>query len=176
MSVRSFWYNSNDTKRNPWVMCVHIAQLRNHPAIYTFPFTLQLCYKLLGILQRVTKCQKVYISIDDELQKFYNVNLALYRSHGFPPYTKLFKELAYLSLTTNHPLLICTSGEDRMKKILVGILEVHPPSPLNILFPLFGVSLLIYSCHFCKVIICEILRLWYSDPLYHHNISFYNSH
>ena len=32
--------------------CVHIAQLMTHPAVYTLPFTLQLCYKPLGILQR----------------------------------------------------------------------------------------------------------------------------
>ena len=42
--------------------CVHIAQLMTHPAIYTLPFTLQLCYKPLGIPQRVTKSQKVHIS------------------------------------------------------------------------------------------------------------------
>ena len=42
--------------------CVHIAQLVTHPAFYTFPFTLQLCYKPLGILPRVTKSQKVHIS------------------------------------------------------------------------------------------------------------------
>ena len=49
--------------------CVHIAQLMTHPAIYTLPFTLQLCYKPLGILQRVTKSQKVHISSHDVLQK-----------------------------------------------------------------------------------------------------------
>ena len=49
--------------------CVHIAQLMAHPAVYTLPFTLQLCYKLLGILQRVTKSQKFHISSHDVLQK-----------------------------------------------------------------------------------------------------------
>ena len=44
-------------------MCVHIAQLMTHPAMYTIPFTLQLRYKPLGILQRVTKSQKIHISI-----------------------------------------------------------------------------------------------------------------
>ena len=33
--------------------CVHIAQLMTHPAIHTLPLTLQLCYKLLSILQRM---------------------------------------------------------------------------------------------------------------------------
>ena len=49
--------------------CVHIAQLMTHPAVYTLPFTLQLCYKSLGILQRVTKSQKVHISSHDVLKK-----------------------------------------------------------------------------------------------------------
>ena len=49
--------------------CVHIAQLMIHPAVYTLPFTLQLCYKSLGILQRVTKSQKVHISSHDVLKK-----------------------------------------------------------------------------------------------------------
>ena len=42
--------------------CVHITQLLTRPAVYTLPFTLQLCYKSLDILQRVTKSQKVNIS------------------------------------------------------------------------------------------------------------------
>ena len=49
--------------------CVHIAQLMTHPAVYTLPFTLQLRYKPLGILQRVTKSQKVHMSSHDGLQK-----------------------------------------------------------------------------------------------------------
>ena len=48
---------------------VHIAQLTTHPAVYKLPFTLQLCYKPLGILQRVTKSQNVYRSSHDGLQK-----------------------------------------------------------------------------------------------------------
>ena len=53
--------------------CVHIAQLMTNPAIYTLLLTLQLCYKPPGILQRVTKSQKVHISSHDELQ---NCNVA----------------------------------------------------------------------------------------------------
>ena len=45
--------------------CVYIAQLMSHPAIYTLPFTLQLCYKPLGIVNRATKSQKVHISSYD---------------------------------------------------------------------------------------------------------------
>ena len=55
--------------------CVHINQLMTHPAIYALPFTLQLCYKPLGILQRVTKTQKVHISSHDGLKKLQNINL-----------------------------------------------------------------------------------------------------
>ena len=64
--------------------CVHIAQLMTHPAIYTLPFTLQLCYKPLGILQRVTKSQKVHISDHDGLENLHNINFFWYRSEGFP--------------------------------------------------------------------------------------------
>ena len=128
MPVRSYWYYSNDTKRNPWVniiavtprrtlgLCyVHIAQLMTYPAIYTLPFTLQLSCKPLGILQRATKSRKVHISIHDRLQRLYNINLALHRSQGFqgwewnsrnllfsPLNTKFFKQWVYLSLTYNH--------------------------------------------------------------------------
>ena len=59
--------------------CAHMAQLMTHPAIYTLPFTLLLCY----ILQRVTKSQKVHISSHDELQKLYNINSPGHRSQGF---------------------------------------------------------------------------------------------
>ena len=62
--------------------CVHIAQLMTNPAIYTLLFTLQLCYKPPGILQRVTKSQKVHISSHDELQTLYNINFAYF--HRLP--------------------------------------------------------------------------------------------
>ena len=80
------------TPRGTLGLCVHIAQLMTHPAIYTLPFTLQLCYKPLGILQRVTKSQKVHISIHDGLENLHNIKLALHRSQGFLLYTKLFKQ------------------------------------------------------------------------------------
>ena len=57
--------------------CVHIAQLMTHPAIYTTPFTLQLCYKPLAILQRVTKSQKVHISDPDGLENLRTINFFL---------------------------------------------------------------------------------------------------
>ena len=56
------------TPRGTFGLCsAHIAQLMTGPAICTLPFTLQLCYKPLGILQRVTKSRKVHISIHDKL-------------------------------------------------------------------------------------------------------------
>ena len=42
--------------------CVHITQLMTHTNIQTLPFTLQLYWKLLGMLQKVTKSQKAHIS------------------------------------------------------------------------------------------------------------------
>ena len=51
------------TPRGTLGLCyVYIAQLMTHTAIYTLPFTLQLCYKPLGIQQRITKSQRVHIS------------------------------------------------------------------------------------------------------------------
>ena len=63
--------------------CIHIAQLMTHPAIYTLPSALQLCYKLLGILQRVTKTQKVHISSPNGLKKLHNINFAWLRPQSF---------------------------------------------------------------------------------------------
>ena len=59
--------------------CVHIALLVTHPAVDTLPFTLQLCYKPLGILQRITKSQKVHISSLDVLYKLHNIDFPRHR-------------------------------------------------------------------------------------------------
>ena len=50
--------------------CARIAQLMTHSAIYTLPFSLQLCYKPLGILQRVIKSHMVQMSSDDGFPNF----------------------------------------------------------------------------------------------------------
>ena len=63
--------------------CVHIAQLMTHLAIYTLPLNWQLCYKPLGILERVTKSQKAHISSHDKLQKLHNIKFAWDSSWGF---------------------------------------------------------------------------------------------
>ena len=80
--------------------CVHIAPLMTHPAIYTLPFTLQLCYKPLGILQRVTKSQKFHTSSHDGLQKLHNINIALSRSQGFPGWEWSSRNLLFSPLNT----------------------------------------------------------------------------
>ena len=73
------------TPRGTLALCsVHIGQLMTHPAIYTIPFTLQLCYKFLGILQRVTKSQKVHISNHDGLENLHNISFVWHRSQRFP--------------------------------------------------------------------------------------------
>ena len=72
--------------------CVHIAQLVTHPGVYTLPFTLQLCYKPLGILQKVTNSQKIHISSHDALENFirstfhhvYNILSVFDSSANFP--------------------------------------------------------------------------------------------
>ena len=79
----TFWYHNNDTKRNPWVMLCSYCPIMTQPAIYTLPFTLQFWYKLLCILERVTKSRKVYISSHDGLQKLHNINFTWHRSRGF---------------------------------------------------------------------------------------------
>ena len=70
-------------RRTLGLCCVHIAQLMTHPAVYTLPFTLKLCYKPLGILQRVTKSQKVHISSCDILQKLRKIVFVRDKSQGF---------------------------------------------------------------------------------------------
>ena len=50
--------------------CVHVDQLITYPAVYTLLFTLRLCYKPLGIQQRVNKSRKAHISSHDGLQNF----------------------------------------------------------------------------------------------------------
>ena len=64
LPIISFWYHSNDTKKNSWVkLCSHFS-INGSSGYLNTTFTLQLRYNhVLGILQRVTKSQKVHISI-----------------------------------------------------------------------------------------------------------------
>ena len=69
-NIGSFWYHSNDTKKNPWAMlCPHCPI--NDPSRYWHNTVyLHLCYKPLGILQRVTKSRKVHVSSHEGLKNF----------------------------------------------------------------------------------------------------------
>ena len=58
-----FRYHGNNTKRSPWVICSHIAQLTIHPSYLNSTVNFAVMYKPFGILQRVTKSQKIYISM-----------------------------------------------------------------------------------------------------------------
>ena len=82
LSKTTFWYHRNDSKTNPCVVLFSHCPINDSLTIYTLPFTLQLCYKSLGILQRVTKSQKVHISSHDELQNLHNINFTWRRSRG----------------------------------------------------------------------------------------------
>ena len=55
----TFWYHNNDTKRNGWFIFWSHWPINDLSSCLLF--TWQLCYKPLGILQRVTKSQKVHI-------------------------------------------------------------------------------------------------------------------
>ena len=103
--------------------CVHIAELMTHSAIYTLPFTLQLCYKPLGILQRVTESQKVHISSHDGLKKLHNINFDWHRSQSFPEKAQSSRNLPFpnqLFWTKNTPLwmTIRISSNDQKEKIV----------------------------------------------------------
>ena len=71
-------------RKTIWLCCVHIPQLMTHSGVYTLPPTLQLCYKSLGILRRVTTSQEAQISGLDVLQKLHNTDFIWHRFRGFP--------------------------------------------------------------------------------------------
>ena len=67
LSIRSSWYHSSDTKRNPWVMlCSHCPINDSFGYLHNTVY-LAVIYKPPDILQRVTKSQKVHISSHDGL-------------------------------------------------------------------------------------------------------------
>ena len=90
--------------------CAHIAQLMTYLAIYTLPFTLQFCYKPLGILQIVTKSQNVHISSDNWFPNFITSNLLKIgskvshssRNTSFPHKMLNFSSNMSYSLTSVH--------------------------------------------------------------------------
>ena len=68
LSKTTFWYHNNDTKKNPWV--IFFSHWPINDSSGCLPFTLQLSYKLLGILQCVNKSRKANISSHDGMQNF----------------------------------------------------------------------------------------------------------
>ena len=84
LPIKSFWYHNSDTKRNPWVMlCSHFPISDSSGYLHNTVY-LAVCYKPLGILQRVTKSQKVHISHHDGFEKLHNISFVWHRSQGFP--------------------------------------------------------------------------------------------
>ena len=83
--------------------CFHIVQLMTHTAVQTLSFTLQLCYKPLGIPQRVTKNQKVYISIHNRLR---NTNIMNHSWASNSPCRILKKALWRIIYLTRGPMSI----------------------------------------------------------------------
>ena len=64
------WYQLNGTKKNPWVEVYVLSPINYSNDTATLRLTLQLCYKPLGILQRVIKVHilnesvvKVFLSL-----------------------------------------------------------------------------------------------------------------
>ena len=102
VKITSFWYHSKDTKRNPWVMLCSHCPINDSPTIYTVPFTLQLCYKPLGILEMVTKSQKVHISSHDILQIPHNISFGWHRSQGSPERGKSSRYLCFTKTMQNY--------------------------------------------------------------------------
>ena len=158
-------------------MCSHCPANDSSGYIHT---TLHLYYKPLGILQRLTKSLNIYQFMMD-CKKLHNMNLASHMSQGFSLYTKFFKQLTYLPFTMTIIYLYIQVEKIAWRKLQGyedcsgyrrGITTLLPLS-LHILFPLFGIPFLICSCHSSQMI-CEFLRLWYSDPLYRCNIPIYN--
>ena len=109
--------------------CVHIAQLMTHPGVYTLPFTLQLCYKRLGILQRVTKGPKVHISSHDVLQKSYTCEGAAHLRICFwhlllnfekPKKSEFWKKK---KKNTGHTMTLhmCTENHNQVKSLRHGV-------------------------------------------------------
>ena len=102
--------------------CVHIAQLMTHPAIYKTPFTLQSCYKPLGILQRVTKSQRVHISNHDGLENLYNINFFWYRSQGLPEREQNSRKFPLPNQVFWEPLIYCSSNN---RSIIPWLPPIH---------------------------------------------------
>ena len=84
LSVRSFWYHSNDTKKNPWVMlCSHCPINDSSGYLHT---TVYLAVMLQASWHTAegNKESKGSLSSHDGLKKLCNINFAWHRSQSFP--------------------------------------------------------------------------------------------
>ena len=90
--------------------CVHISQLMTHPAIYTIPFTLQLCYNPLGILQRLTKSQNVHISNHDGFEKLHNITFLWHWPQCFPEREQSSRNPPFLNHVFWEQQIYCSSN------------------------------------------------------------------
>ena len=102
--------------------CIYTAQLMTHTAIYTLSFTLQLCYKPLGLLQRVTKRQRFIYQVHDKPYV-----LTIYRhtnySHESPFQLDFFVDV------TNH-----NTRKKSRKKWFCNKIAVQAKSPFQLDF------------------------------------------
>ena len=105
---------------------VHIDQLMTSPALYTIQFTLQLYYKPLGILQRVTKSQKFHISNHDILENVHNINFVRYRSQGFPEREQSSRNFPLPQSSFLRTIVYCSSNNRS------NILQLPPIHLINI--------------------------------------------
>ena len=81
LSKTIFWYYSNDIEKNPSnMLCSRCSTNDSSSCLH---ITVAVMLKPFGILQRVTKCQKVHISSHDVLQKLHNIDFVWHRSRDF---------------------------------------------------------------------------------------------
>ena len=81
---------------------VHIDQLITYPAVYTLLFTLQLCYKPLGTLQRVKESKSSHIK-SWWITKLFNINFSYHRSKGFQEWRQSIGNLFFPHEILNLP-------------------------------------------------------------------------
>ena len=85
-----FWYHSNYTRRNPWVMLCSHCPINDSSDCLHITLYLAVMLQASCILQRVTKSQKVHISSHDLLQKLNNIDFTWHRPRDFLNNQKIF--------------------------------------------------------------------------------------
>ena len=76
--------------------CVHISQLVTHATVYTLPFTLQLSYKPLGILQRITKSHVMMYCKNFTTSTLLDIGVKVFSEWGYRNKNFLFPPLIFL--------------------------------------------------------------------------------